>query len=195
MVGNVYDKYGTRNPIARALMDGFLDGAGALYRRARPQSVLEVGCGEGHLAQALLEMGPRPERFEITDVDIAQVPADLPSPLVARQADVYALPYASNSFDLVVCCEVLEHLEDPSAGLAEVARVARDFVLLSTPWEPVWRVMNLARGKYLRALGNTPGHLQHFSRDGLQRLAAEHLDLVQRRTPLPWTMLLGAPRR
>lgn len=195
VVGNHYDKYGTRNPIARALMAGFMGGAESLYRMAAADSVLEVGCGEGHLAQALLAAGPAPSTFEITDLDIGQVPDDLPAPLQAREADVYKLPYPDDSFDLVVCCEVLEHLEDPDAGLREVARVARHRVLLSTPWEPVWRAMNMARGKYLRELGNTPGHLQHFSRRGLERLADRHLSILQRRTPLPWTMLLGAPLR
>ncbi|MCA9691003.1 MAG: hypothetical protein KC636_15460, partial [Myxococcales bacterium] len=93
------------------------------------------------------------------------------------------------------CCEVLEHLEDPAAGLAELARVARGHVLLSTPWEPAWRAMNVARGRYLRALGNTPGHIQHFSRRGLLRLAQTRLDVVAVRRPLPWTVLLGTPRR
>ncbi|MEM6295372.1 MAG: class I SAM-dependent methyltransferase [Myxococcota bacterium] len=195
VVGNHYDKYGTKNPIARALMRGFMDGATSLYRHAAATSVLEVGCGEGHLAQALLASAPAPDRFEITDVDIRQVPDDLPLPLTARRADVYALPYPDDAFDLVVCCEVLEHLDDPAAGLKEVARVAKHHVLLSTPWEPVWRAMNMARGKYLLDLGNTPGHVQHFSRRGLERLASSQLSILQRRTPLPWTMLLGAPRR
>jgi hypothetical protein len=96
---------------------------------------------------------------------------------------------------LVVCCEVLEHLERPAAGVAELARVARRHVLLSTPWEPVWRVMNMARGRYWRALGNTPGHIQHFSRRGLRSLADTRLRVSATRTPLPWTVLLGEPRR
>lgn len=194
VVGNHYDKYGTANPIARALMSGFMNAACDLYRFAGASSVLEVGCGEGHLAQALLGCTTPPQRFEITDIDVGQVPNELQAPLHARAADVYALPYEDDAFDLVVCCEVLEHLERPADGLREVSRVAKDFVLLSTPWEPVWRAMNLARGKYVRELGNTPGHIQHFSRRGLQDLAARHLRIVQRRTPLPWTMLLGAPQ-
>jgi len=195
VVGNVYDKYGTKNPIARRLMQGFLDAVTELYRVSAPASVLEVGCGEGELAAHLWRQGPRPERFEICDVDIGRLALDLPPEIAARQASIYALPWPDQAFDLVICCEVLEHLHDPAAGLRELARVARRHVLLSTPWEPVWRIMNVARGRYLGAWGNTPGHVQHFGRAALARLARTELRLLAQRTPLPWTVLLGTPRR
>lgn len=195
VVGNVYDKYATKNPIARRLMRGFLDAVTELYRASAPTSVLEVGCGEGELAAHLWRQGPRPERLEICDVDIGRLASDLPPQIVARQASIYALPWPDAAFDLVICCEVLEHLRDPAAGLHELARVARRHVLLSTPWEPVWRIMNVARGRYLSAWGNTPGHVQHFGRAALARLARTELRLVAQRTPLPWTVLLGTPRR
>jgi ubiquinone/menaquinone biosynthesis C-methylase UbiE len=195
VIGNVYDKYGTRNPIARRLVHGFLDAVTELYRVSMPGSVLEVGCGEGELAAHLWRQGPRPDRFEICDVDIGRLAPGLPPELVARQASIYALPWPDDAFDLVLCCEVLEHLHDPGKGLRELARVSRRHVLLSTPWEPTWRILNMARGRYLPQWGNTPGHVQHFGRAALARLARTELRLVAQRTPLPWTVLLGTPRR
>ncbi|MCH9685641.1 MAG: class I SAM-dependent methyltransferase [Deltaproteobacteria bacterium] len=193
VVGNVYDKYSTANPIARHLMRGFLGAVTELYRMTEPRSVLEVGCGEGELAAHLWQQGPRPDRFEICDVDLDQLAPDVPAAIERREASIYALPWPDDAFDLVLCCEVLEHLQDPARGLAELARVARRHVLISTPWEPVWRALNLARGHYIHDLGNTPGHVQHFSRASLTRLARTQLRLLAQRTPLPWTMLLGAP--
>jgi len=193
IVGNVYDKYGTRNPIARALMRGFTGAVSDLYLRTGARSVLEVGCGEGHLADHLIRAA-RPARFEACDVELRPAP-DLDPQIALREASIYALPYAPASFDLVICCEVLEHLADPVAGLAELARVSARHVLLSTPWEPIWRVMNLARGRYLHDLGNTPGHIQHFSRRAIRELAARHLQVLQLRRPLPWTVILGEVRR
>ncbi len=193
IVGNVYDKYHTRNPLARALMRGFTDAVTDLYLGTGARSVLEVGCGEGLLADHLIKRR-RPERFDACDVALRPAPGIDPQ-ISLREASIYALPYADASVDLVVCCEVLEHLAEPATGLAELARVARRHVLVSTPWEPVWRVLNLARGRYLGALGNTPGHVQHFSRRALTRLAATQLEHLRVRRPLPWTVILGDVRR
>jgi 2-polyprenyl-3-methyl-5-hydroxy-6-metoxy-1,4-benzoquinol methylase len=193
IVGNHEDKYHARNPIARALMRGFLAAVTDLYRGTGARRVLEVGCGEGHLADQLIKTS-RPEQFEACDVALRPAP-NLDPQIVLREASIYALPYAAASFDLVVCCEVLEHLHDPSAGLAELARVSARHVLLSTPWEPVWRLLNVARGRYLRDLGNTPGHVQHFSRRGLLALADTRLHVRAVRRPLPWTVILGEVRR
>lgn len=195
IVGNHYDKYGTKNPIARALMRGFLSAVGDLYASCRPRSVLEVGCGEGLLADDLIGRGPRPERFVGCDIELDRIAPGLDPGIEFVQASIYDLPFADRSFDLVVCCEVLEHVEEPGRGVAELARVADRRVLVSTPWDPVWRAMNMMRGRYLGALGNTPGHIQHFTRSSFVRLAQTQLRILDRRSPLPWTILLGEPRR
>jgi ubiquinone/menaquinone biosynthesis C-methylase UbiE len=192
IVGNLYDKYGSKNPITRRLMAGFLDSATRLFNRVAPSSALEVGCGEGHLAQHLLERAVRrPVRFEACDLELGQVAQGLDPMIVFKAASAYELPYATNEFELVVCCEVLEHLERPGDALRELERVASKAVLLSTPREPLWRVLNIARGKYLTTLGNTTGHIQHFTRRTLSSLVAQRFQIAEVRTPIPWTMLLA----
>ncbi len=193
IVGNVYDKYGTRNPLSRALMRGFLGAVTQLYQRIAPASVLEVGCGEGRLAHHLVTSAARPERFVASDIDLGAAAAGLDRLIELQRASIYDLPFEDASFDMVVCCEVLEHLGDPHRGVAEIARVSRRAVLLSTPREPLWRLLNVARARYLRDLGNTPGHVQHFSSGSLERLARRRLVILDRRTPPPWTVLLGEP--
>jgi ubiquinone/menaquinone biosynthesis C-methylase UbiE len=189
VVGNVYDTYAARNPVARAMMQGFLAAVTDLYRRGSPATVLEVGCGEGKLAQHLVTHAPRPTRFVACDLDLGAVAPGLDPLIELRVASVYDLPFGDATFDLVVCCEVLEHLHDPERGLAEIARVARRAAVISTPREPLWRMLNVARGRYLRDFGNTPGHVQHFGRDGLKRLVGGRLRIVDCRNPVPWTVL------
>ncbi len=193
VIGNVYDKYGTKNPIARLLMSGFLGAVSDLYRRVGPKRVLEVGCGEGRLATHLLAQGPAPERFVATDVALVELAPDADPRIEFGVASVYELPYEDDAFDLVVCCEVLEHLERPRQALCEIARVAQRAVLLSTPREPLWRALNMARGKYWTELGNTPGHINHWSRRELIALAGSRLSDLEVRSPIPWTVILGKP--
>src|SRR5258705_4109 len=100
------------------------------------------------------------------------------------------LPFTDDAFDLVTGIEVLEHVADPDALLAELSRVARGHVLVSVPREPLWRMLNLARGAHWRSLGDTPGHRQHFSRSSLARLASARGRVLAVRTPLPWTAAL-----
>ena len=190
IVGNVYDKFNTANPIARRLMSGFLEAIGEMYGKLAPRSALEVGCGEGRLSDHLVRTGPAPERFVALDLSLAQLAEGLDPRIEFREGSAYDLPFDDDSFDIVVLSEVLEHLERPSDALAEAGRVALRAVLVSVPWEPVWRLLNLARLKYVRSLGNTPGHIQHFSRRGLLRLLGTRFRVADVRRPLPWTVVL-----
>lgn len=196
--GNYYDKYNTRNPIARWLMDGFLRSFESLVDKcADANGALEVGCGEGELSIRLSRRGLAVKGFDIAEEVVQEA---------RRRADVAGLriPFSVGSAleldpstqaaDLVVCCEVMEHLEDPERVLRLLAACARKYLLVSVPREPVWRVMNLARGRYISDLGNTPGHIQHWSRDRFIAFLARHVDVIEVATPLPWTMALCIPK-
>jgi len=193
VAGNVYDKYGTRNPIARRLMQGFLAAAEALVAESGAREIHEVGCGEGLLSLALATGGRR-----VRGSDRSRQVIDLARENARRRGvdvdfsvtDVAALEAPRDAAELVVCCEVLEHLEDPRAGLARLVPLAAPHLLVSVPREPLWRLLNLARGRYVGALGNTPGHLQHWSKRGFLALLASQVDVVAVRSPLPWTMAL-----
>jgi hypothetical protein len=75
-----------------------------------------------------------------------------------------------------------------------MARVARGNLLVSVPREPLWRALNVARGAYVRELGNTPGHLNHWSRGGFESLVARFGEVIETRAPFPWTMVLARVR-
>jgi ubiquinone/menaquinone biosynthesis C-methylase UbiE len=107
-----------------------------------------------------------------------------------RTFDGDRVPFDAHSFDLVAATEVLEHVPDPEATVAEMVRVARRNVLVSVPHEPLWRALNMARGAYVRDLGNTPGHVNHFTKRAFVRLLGRHGEVTDIRSPFPWTMLL-----
>jgi 2-polyprenyl-3-methyl-5-hydroxy-6-metoxy-1,4-benzoquinol methylase len=191
--GNTFDKYGSRNPLVRRLMAGFEGALDELLEAASPGTVLDVGCGEGVLTQRWAE------QLQPGSV----VGLDLPDPKLASEWRTRAranlrfiagrgdeLPFGEHEFDLVAAIETLEHVPDPQRTLAEMARVARRHLLVSVPREPLWRALNVARGAYLRELGNTPGHVNHWSRRGFLALLAQHGEPVLARSPFPWTMVL-----
>jgi 2-polyprenyl-3-methyl-5-hydroxy-6-metoxy-1,4-benzoquinol methylase len=193
VTGNTYDKYGSTNPVVRRLMATFERTLGELWTRADPESVLDVGCGEGVLT----------ERWARALGDRRIVGIDLDDPLLhaeweqRRRANLeYVvmkaenLPFADREFDLAAAIEVLEHVPDPEHTVAEMARVASRWLLVSVPREPLWRGLNLARGAYVKDLGNTPGHLNHWSKRSFVGLLSRHGDVVEARSPFPWTMLL-----
>lgn len=191
--GNAYDKYHSANPIARRLMAGFLGAFDALVEQAAPRTAFEIGCGEGELSLRLLERGIEARGFDLEPEVVAEANARSRSRGFGDRFDaksIYGLAAAEVKTDLIVCCEVLEHLPDPERALDVLAAQDSSHILLSVPREPVWRAMNMARGKYLSALGNTPGHIQHWSRGGFRRLVETRFRIVEERTPLPWTMLL-----
>jgi 2-polyprenyl-3-methyl-5-hydroxy-6-metoxy-1,4-benzoquinol methylase len=192
VAGNVYDKYGTRNPIARRLQAGFERSMFELLALARPvASVLEVGCGEGHVTARLASFFPEARVLgsDLSPGIIAGARERHPG-IEFEVRSIYDPAASGERFDLVVACEVFEHLDEPPRALEALARSARRHVFVSVPREPLWRALNLARGKYLAALGNTPGHVQHWSTSAFIRLLETRFAVVATRTPLPWTQAL-----
>jgi 2-polyprenyl-3-methyl-5-hydroxy-6-metoxy-1,4-benzoquinol methylase len=191
--GNTFDKYGSTNPVVRRLMAGFERTLAELFAQAAPESVLDVGCGEGVLthqwAQALGE-----RRIVGIDLDDEKLKAEWATRqrpnLEYRTMLAENMPFADDEFDMACAIEVLEHVPDPAHTVAEMARVARRHLLVSVPREPLWRMLNMARGAYLTDLGNTPGHVNHWSKRSFVRLLAQHGEVVEKRSPFPWTMLL-----
>lgn len=100
----------------------------ALVRALSPESVLEIGPGEGIVTDTL-----RKDGVKVTTCDIA---ADLQPDVVAS---VTALPFNDNEFEVLLAAEILEHIkfEDVSQALSELERVARTHVVISLP-HPGW---------------------------------------------------------
>jgi 2-polyprenyl-3-methyl-5-hydroxy-6-metoxy-1,4-benzoquinol methylase len=191
--GNVYDKYGTRNPVERRLVGAFLDDARELAAQTGAGEAHEVGCGEGELSLMLAREGLRMRGSDVSAEVIEEArrrAAAAGLDVSYRAAPIDSLTPPDDAAELVVCCEVLEHLDDPKRALDTLAGLARPWLLVSVPREPLWRVLNLARFKYVGELGNTPGHLGHWSRRAFLDLLRSKAEVVDVRSPVPWTMAL-----
>ena len=195
--GNATEKYTAGNPVTRVLLRRFLASIDTAIVTLRPDSILDVGCGEGIVTERLATVS-----------GAATIGVDLDTEALTghwrrrasdrvsfEPASAYALPFEDQSFDCVCALEVLEHLERPRDALAELARVARRALLLSVPREPLWRAVHLLAGRDVRELGNTPGHVNHWSSAAFAELVSEYATVTQVRRPFPWTIVLAQSRR
>ena len=192
--GNAYAKYASTSVIERRFMAKFFTRLNQALPTVAPLRVLEVGIGEGEVAERVAQRFP----------NATVIGLDLPDAVLAQEwrtrditavfGDITRLPFPDRAFDLVMAIEVLEHVPHPDRALAELTRVAARDVVVSVPREPLWRIANMARGKYWNDLGNTPGHIQHWSSRGFRRFVARHLEVTAHHSPTPWTMLAARVR-
>lgn len=191
-----FNKYTTTSKVETWLVDNFMRTLESVLPTGQVESVLEIGVGEGHVSERVVARFP----------DAEVIGVDLPHPgheeslkqswaergITGVFADATDLPFEDDRFDLVLAIEVLEHMPEPEKALAELARVGRGGAILSVPLEPLWRIGNMARGRYLSDWGNTPDHIQHWTRRGFTTMVGRHLDVQSVRNPLPWTLVVAS---
>ena len=191
LLNHYLEKYRNNNPVAKWLLSNFFKKISAIISTLNiTDSILEIGCGPGESSRQILKM-LEGQHFEASEYDAGLV--DLLKranfPVSVTHESVYTLNRQDNEFDCVILLEVLEHLDDYRAALDEVFRVSKKHVIISVPNEPLWRILNVVRGKYLGQLGNTPGHINHWGVGAMTRLANEFGVCVQVKTSLPWIVL------
>jgi len=188
-------KYRAKNPVQRFLIKRFVarlhelfEGAGAV------QSVLEVGVGEGFISGWLSEQYPDVAftGVDVRDEDLARVRAKFPR-IQTHRSSIYDVGSIEGAFDLVICAEVLEHVDDPPRALAALTALAPKHLLITVPHEPWFRLSNFLRGKNLTRLGNDPEHIQHFGKRSLRRLLERRTRVLRLTTSYPWLLALARP--
>lgn len=184
-------KYESQNPLQRFLIWHFHRRVGEVVEDLEPRSILDVGCGEGFTIERLLGMNGR--------LPLQGVDYDLPALLEAKakhpgvffqMGDILRLPYASHSFELVLCLEVLEHLAEPTLAVEELGRVSAGQCLISVPNEPFFMLSNFLRGKNVRAWGNDPEHLQRWTAARFLGMLSERFRVERVMYPFPWVLAL-----
>lgn len=183
-------KYESKNKLKQLCIKNFQKQLVSLVKECAPKSILDVGCGEAFNSSAILN-----------EIDAAYTGIDLDAGAVElaqkrvpqgtfKTGSIYELPFEENSFDLVLCNEVLEHIDNPTAGLKELFRVSSGPVILSVPHEPWFRLGNLLSLTNVFRLGNPEEHINHWSANSFAKEFAEVFTISKQALPFPWILTL-----
>lgn len=186
-----YRKHTSSSFLQRYLIDRFLTQLINQIKLIKPRTVLDVGCGEGFVLKKIKTSGAKAKLEGIEYLDEAiKLGRKINPDIKIRKGSIYNLPYKDNSFDLVICTEVLEHLEDPFQGLIELVRVSKKNIIVSVPNEPFFMLANFIRGKNLSRWGNDIEHINHWTFLGIKSfLRNSNLKIVGQQFPFPWSLI------
>lgn len=159
----------------------------------KPKTILEAGCGEGDVTYFIagLYKDAKIKGFDISETVVNKAKAKCLNVKFVKD-NIYKINEEDAKYELVIACEVLEHLEKPEKAIKELRRISSKYVLISVPREPLWRIMNMMRGKYISDLGNTPGHIQHWGKIGMRKFLekCKGIKIIDIKCPIPWIMFL-----
>jgi ubiquinone/menaquinone biosynthesis C-methylase UbiE len=187
-----FEKHTTKNPISRFFLANFTNLLLEQVKKLKPDSILDVGAGEGFTLEMFRKnkIGKKIEGIEYMD-DAFILAKQLHPKVSIKKGNIYELPYKRDSFDIVVCTEVLEHLDDPGKALQELKRVTKKYLVVSVPNEPLFTIQRFLRGKNMLKLGDHPEHLQHWKSESFKKFVEKQMQVIDYKTPLPWTMILA----
>lgn len=184
-----YKKYTSNNPLKKIFLGIYFSTFIKELKKLNIESVLDVGCGEGFILNKLKQekIGQKWEGIDYSK-DAIEIGQNLHPSLNLNIGSIYKSGYKDNSFDLVICTEVLEHLEDPKKALNEALRISKKYILLSVPNEPLFLLSNFTQW------GKDIGHINHWTFLGFEKLIKENMGsktrIISKKYPFPWTMVL-----
>ena len=190
-------KHESKNPIQVALIDNFKRQAATFLRIVGPKTVLDLGCGEGFMLDAMLRAGIDAEftGIDLSETALHEARLRLGDRATLEHADARQLVSDGRTFDMVMMLEVLEHIPDPAQMFPILKKLARNHVLLSVPHEPFFRGLNFLRGQHFTRFGNHPEHINLWGRRSFFEFIEPHFEVLAAPPAFPWTLVLAKPRR
>ena len=191
--GNYYDKYRTANPIARHLMQGFLGAFDALAARVPVSAALEIGCGEGELSIRLAQRGFRVRGCDISAEIVEEARRRAQQAGVAGDVLAAADRVDQRARRGRAVRGLLRSARAPRRSRARRRHAGRTGAALAAGQRAARTAV--ARAQYgARQIPGRPrqytGPPQPLEPRGFLALLARRFEIVEMRSPLPWTMAL-----
>lgn len=166
--------------LAKGPTHKFIDNILKEIKRINSKNILDVGCGTGYVTKRISKINP-----DIIGCDTDKKRLELARiytknrikfvPLYIERKPL--LPFPNDSFDLVISLEVLEHIQKYKETIQELKRVSKKYVIITVPNEPLFRIANFLRGKYLKDFGNAPGHINHFNKKSIVKILRKYFKI------------------
>lgn len=115
-----------------------------------PRSLLDIGCQELYFYEQLKAT------YDVTLAD------NEPRQDCILKEDVQQLSFEDNTFDIVLCQQVLEHVPDPVKAINELRRVAKNQLIITVPYEPFFTLARLGYWEKEHLWAVTPSVLKHY---------------------------------
>lgn len=182
-----FEKHTSKNPLKKFFINNYFNNLIDLIFDLKIETVLDAGCGEGFTLNKLKQngIGKKYEGIDYSEDAIKLGRKNYPD-LNIKKGDIYKLQYKDNSFDLVICAEVLEHLDDPQKAFSDILRVSSRYLLLTVPNEPWFTFFNFTQW------GKDIGHINHWTSSSLMKFITKDrkVKIIKHKYPFPWTMIL-----
>ncbi|MFX0205487.1 MAG: class I SAM-dependent methyltransferase [Candidatus Hodarchaeota archaeon] len=190
------NKYQCQHPFAIKRIGRFYESLIKLIVSVKPGNMLNIGCGEGFDIKRIYESG-------ITNFGYCYgLDLNFDSLKIAKKnltnlrfhavmGDIYYLPIKLDRFNVILCLEVLEHLNYPERALKEISQHFNGWCIFSVPNEPLYRLTRMIVFKQnILKLGNNSAHINRWSKNKFSHLIRKFFTVDDIITSFPWTIVL-----
>jgi 2-polyprenyl-3-methyl-5-hydroxy-6-metoxy-1,4-benzoquinol methylase len=185
------DKFKSKHPLVKLMNRFFLKILLKKIKEIKPESILDVGCGEGTVsAQILKQYKAKYFGTDLSHNMLKQAKNIIP----VFRSDIYNLPVKKKSVDLVICLEVLEHLEKPDTALKNIRRASNN-AILAVPFQKLMSLGNITRGKHIKTWGRFPDHINSWNYFSFKSLLKRHFKKVDIRHAGVWLIATVSDQR
>jgi ubiquinone/menaquinone biosynthesis C-methylase UbiE len=182
-------KYQTKNGLKQSCINNFQKKLVEIIKSNSPKTILDVGCGEAFNSEIILKNIDT----QITGIDLDEGAIEMAKKRVPdatfQTGSIFELPFEDNSYDLVLCNEVLEHISNPHIAVKELLRVSKGTVIISVPHEPWFRLGNILSFTHITRFGNPIDHINHWSLSKFKKEFKEHLNFKSTKLAFPWIIV------